>query len=826
MTAVWMRVRLLTRARLAASVALAVVIGLAGGTVLAAAAGARRTQSAYPRLLETTKVEDILVSAQGSGQGSGFYAALAKLPEVTASGVEAGINLSPVTDGKATLLGGASTVSLDGAAGFRIHRSKIIAGRYPDPNRIDEAFANRTAAQLLHAHVGERFPMRLFTADQPQDPDHVKPNEGIPITVTITGIGLEASEVFPISPLDSTPQLFLGPALWRKYGSEKMEDFDGIALRLKPGTDAAAFQRKVVAVAQAHPASGGQPYMSVTAERTTRVLRAIRPQSLALAMFAGLAFLATLVILGQALARQLALDAIDDPVLRAAGMTGWQLFGVALIRAACIAVGGAFGAVLVAFLASPLTPIGPARVAEPTPGFAFDVTVLAAGGAAFAFIFVAWAAVPAIRLARSRRSVLAAREYVGADRPSALASAAARSGLPPSAASGVRMALEPGRGRSSVPVRTAVLGTAIAVASIVAAVAFGSSFGHLVGTPRLYGWNWDSMVDAQFGTMPPADVQRALRGDRNVAAFAGGSYGTVTIGRETVSAIGFTAGEGALQPTMVSGRVAKGPTEITLGPRTLTALGRRIGDRIDVTINSESHPMTIVGAAVFPSFGQGSFPPTNLGQGAFVDVSYLLQPPFPGAPPGYNFVLARFRDGVDRRAAEASFEKDTTAFIPPGQCSFGPAGTCFASAADKRPADITNFSRVRSTPFVLAGLLALLGALTLGHTLVTSIRRRRRDLAVLRTIGFAKRQVMATVAWQSTTFALLAAIIGVPLGFVAGRWLWQVFANGLGVNAPTVAPLWAVLLPIPAAVLLANLIAVGPGWIAGRIRPAIVLRSE
>ena len=127
---------------------------------------------------------------------------------------------------------------------------------------------------------------------------------------------------------------------------------------------------------------------------------------------------------------------------------------------------------------------------------------------------------------------------------------------------------------------------------------------------------------------------------------------------------------------------------------------------------------------------------------------------------------------------------------------------------------------------ILAAVLAALAVATVTHLLVGSIRRRRRDLAVLKTLGFVRRQVSATVAWQATTLATFALLFGLPLGVACGRWVWAIFARQLGVSTVTVVPTLTVLLAVPAAILVANLAAAGPGWIAGRLRPATVLRTE
>ena len=123
-------------------------------------------------------------------------------------------------------------------------------------------------------------------------------------------------------------------------------------------------------------------------------------------------------------------------------------------------------------------------------------------------------------------------------------------------------------------------------------------------------------------------------------------------------------------------------------------------------------------------------------------------------------------------------------------------------------------------------VLAVLAVGTLAHVLLTGVRRRRRDLALLKTLGFTRRQVLGTVAWEASAFAAVALLVGLPLGVIAGRWAWAVFASAAGVSTAATVPLATVLLAIPATLLAANLIAAAPGWEAARLRPALVLRTE
>jgi len=139
------------------------------------------------------------------------------------------------------------------------------------------------------------------------------------------------------------------------------------------------------------------------------------------------------------------------------------------------------------------------------------------------------------------------------------------------------------------------------------------------------------------------------------------------------------------------------------------------------------------------------------------------------------------------------------------------------------PASLTG---ARDTPLVLGAVLALLAVGTLAHVLLTGVRRRRRDLAVLKTLGLLRPQLLRLVAWQATALAGAALLAGLPLGLLAGRWAWQVFAGSAGVGSQADVPVALVLLVVPVTLILANLLAAVPGWTAARIRPALILRSE
>jgi hypothetical protein len=287
---------------------------------------------------------------------------------------------------------------------------------------------------------------------------------------------------------------------------------------------------------------------------------------------------------------------------------------------------------------------------------------------------------------------------------------------------------------------------------------------------------------------------------------AGSRHGTV------LPVFGFDPLRGSVHPPIIEGRWPQAADEIAFGTKTMRELHIGIGDTVSVAAGSAaSNRVRVVGRAVFvDTSGTG-----GLGEGAgmTLDGLHRMLPRIP-----INVFPIDFEPGPAGRAAQTKLAKE----YPGGLIGAGSSGSTLASTVS----GLRTLQPVRRFPLVLAALLGLAAVAFIAHTLVSSIRRRRRDLAVLKTLGFGRRQVSATVAWQATTFGCIALLFGIPIGLAAGRWIWSTYANQLGLFPESVLPGWQVLLMIPATLLVANLVALVPGWLAGRIRPAAALRTE
>ena len=128
------------------------------------------------------------------------------------------------------------------------------------------------------------------------------------------------------------------------------------------------------------------------------------------------------------------------------------------------------------------------------------------------------------------------------------------------------------------------------------------------------------------------------------------------------------------------------------------------------------------------------------------------------------------------------------------------------------PTSVRALDRVSAVPFLLGLVLTVLLFVSSGYLLTTSVRGRRRDLAVLWALGADDGQLRAVVHWQATLVAACITAVGVPLGILAGRWVVSSLTEALGIVPGVDMPIAAVLGLAAGALVVANGLAVVPAW--------------
>lgn len=808
------------RRRWRSAAVVGLVLGIGFAAALTAAAGARRTETAFPEMLRTTAAPQVLVSSSNEDWETrlGFYDGLAEIDGVERVGLIVGVQLVPssVSEGAGTEIPACSVVSLDGTAGYGLGRPNVLEGRLPRADRPDEVLATQRYAETFGGRVGDEVELVLPRESNPPAGDATGA-DGQVIHVTIVGIGVPATQVVPLSDLDGAPTLVAGPAMVERYAPDQESwCYDGALLELDRDAD---LDGVVTGIDRISGPTGGALVQNL-ADNYADVRRAIQPQVTALWLFAAVAGIATLLVVGQLLGRQFREVAGAVPVWQAMGITRAQARLLITVPSTVTATVGSAIAVIAAVVLSGGFPIGPARLAETARGTELQPFLHLGGG-----VVVATAAI-VIGVASS---FLSLHRGTGAVRVGSLTRISGVSSKP-AVVVGINLAANSGGRGDTVPVRSAVAGTALAIGAVVATVTFAGGLADLVAEPSRYGRDWDVVVDAEFGLAPVARILEELSEDRSVAAVAGGRYGEVTIEGTRVPTVGLTDLVGTTFPALIEGRPPRRPDEIVMGKRSLGDLQRSIGDTVTVDTGSGPQEMTVVGTAAFPRINHGSFSTLGLGIGAMARAEAF--PPRNVAeegdlPPdatdfagpdgtGFEFVTIRLRQS----ASSADLGRIVATATRIGGTSQQQIRT------EQRPIAIDNYAAVSSTPAVLAGLLGLMAAATLGHLVVSVVRRRRRDLALCVALGMGRAQVSCAVVVQALLVAGISMLVGLPLGLAAGRLSWARFASDLGVAGTLRLPISTVGLVVPCVLAVAMVVALVPAILAARSPSALVLRSE
>jgi putative ABC transport system permease protein len=826
------RFRATFRHRWGGYLTLALLIGLVGGVALGSLTAARRTYASYPGFLASTNPSDLFLLPQTNTPDPGLVSKLARLPHVRSAEEGEQITAATLTPGgqvKTILETQVELVASPDGLFTDQDRLKIIQGRAANPARADEVVATNEAAAVLHLHLGQRISIGV-QQDGSQDIKLYRRTE-----LTVVGIGVLGIQLVH-DDIDTNRAGFLvgTPALLREYESCcATNSYDGLQLDGSSRSDVPVLQEYEHLIDR--PATSyGQLVAYQTSAIEAEAQQAIRPEAIALAVFGMIALLATLIIGTQAISRQLYVGVRETAVLRALGAAPAATMADGLLGVFAANVAGALLAAAVALALSPLTLFGPVASVEPAPGIDADWTVLGLGVLALALVLGLVAAAIAHRLAPHRT----VRRGAAAGRGSGVV-AAALAGLPASGGAGLRFALEPGRGRTAVPVRSVIAGTVLAMLVGVATLTFGASLSTLISHPSLYGWNFSYAlysVDG-YGPIPSKLASPLLARDPDVAATTGVYFATVQIDGQTVPAMATPAGA-AIMPSPLIGRELKGPGQIVLGPATLTELHKQVGDTVTVS-EGQILPrvrLRIVGTAALPTIGDVIGVHASLSTGAIISTRSLPARDLDAYGPvsGPNAIFVRLRPRVSQAAGLRSLNQianrlNRDSRSPEVEAVVGDIGKYvnFASVLPvQRPAEIVNYKTMGAMPAILAGGLAGGAVAGLGLTLIASVRRRRRDFALLKTLGFTRGQLAAAVAWQSTTIAVIGLVIGVPAGIAAGRWLWLAFAHELSAVPDPVVPAGSIAVAVLAALVLANLVAALPGRAAARTPAAIVLRAE
>lgn len=800
LTLSWLRLEL--RRRWRSLLVVALLVAFATTTVLTAVAGARRGDSAVDRLMARTLPATAVVLPNQPGFD---WDRIRALPEVATVAEFPVVN--PVVDG---LSDGAETgFPVKGDELMRtVERPVVLRGRLLDPKRVDEVVVSDRFTQTQHKDVGDPVTIRLPSPrqmDEIWNSEAYPPRLGGPV-IHARIVGVIRSPWFS-DPVGSPGGLQISPAVYATYpanilGTKRLVYINAL-VRLKGGEAALpGFREDLARVTGRDDIDVWNNY---DAARHTQKVDAF--EAACLLAFGVAALLAAIVLVGQSVARYTAAEVVDLRTLRAVGMTPRQAAIAASIGPTLAAVVGATLGLAGAVAASPLTPTGAAATVEPDPGVAADWTVLATG----------WILVPLVVLAGAALAAWLALAAEAGERTtprrSAVAVTAARAGLPVPVVAGARFALEPGRGRSAVPVRPALVGAVVGVLGVLAAFTFSAGVSDAVTTPERFGQTYqlDNWLGFNGQDMTPANKSLdTVATDRDVTAVNDARVAVATAGEVSVSMYTYQpVGRKPLRVVLTDGRLPYGAGEVALAASSARELGVGVGSTVRFAGNRGTARLTVVGVGFVPA---GS-------HNAYDEGGWLTPAGYDRMFRGFKFHVAQvaLRHGADTEAVVERLQKSTAA------ATGGPPAPLQPVVP---PTQVAELQDVRVLPIVLGAFLVLLAVGAVGHALATAVRRRRYEMAVLRALGMTRRQSRLVVVTQATVLAVVGLVFGVPLGLALGRTLWRVVAENTPLYYVPPLALLALVLAVPVALVVANVLAALPGHRAARLRIGHILRAE
>ena len=806
-----MRTRSTWRRRWVSLGVLTLLVGLVGAVVLTTAAGSRRTRSSIDRAAAEGVIPNAYVVLSRPDLGAAER--IARLPQVRIGGR---IALMGLFSRNGYAIAGSP---IDPTLGDRLFRSVLLRGRRADPANPLEITLPESNAAKLGLDVGDRLDVASPSAEQwacldpahPQSPGCAQVSETFvhnPLDLSSLGgehlrlrvVGIDRT-LFDVGARSSDTFFnLLTPAFFEKYGNS-MHWGATVFVRYRPGVTDERFE---AALSRAVPREQVSDIGTFTAivdalHSTVGVL------ANGLLVFSGVAGLVGFAAIAQALARQARSGAAERDVLRSCGATRAERALDSVAPLVPVALMGSVLAIAVAWFASRWMPIGTARAAEPSPGYSFDTLVLLGGGLLLAagFLLVGTGAVMWV----DRRRVATRAKASAMDRL-AVGSVAATTAA--------RMVSNPGTGRRSVPIRSAIAGIALATAGLVGVTVFSASLTRLEHGAVRQGWGWDVLVKGgrSDDSGLDYDVQETIR-KRQATIEADPDVVGVTeiwIGYEprvaghTVPGYAEHVGEGGRGFVIIDGRAPMAADEMALGEKSLRRTGAAIGD----TVTVEKKRMRVVGTAVFPGTGDQF----GLADGSlFTDegvraLALGSANSDSSSPPEFAVTI---RPGADRSAVM----KRLAVF------NFGDTPTRRQSHAE-----VEQLGQLDRLPLILAGFLLAVGLLAAGHALALMVKVRAKDLGVIRTLGATSAQTTRMVTWQGTYLAVAGCVIGIPCGLVLGHLVWGLVADAYGVQTDSAWPWLTVAAILMVTVALTDAIAWFFGRRAGRRGPGTLLRTS
>jgi putative ABC transport system permease protein len=224
--------------------------------------------------------------------------------------------------------------------------------------------------------------------------------------------------------------------------------------------------------------------------------------------------------------------------------------------------------------------------------------------------------------------------------------------------------------------------------------------------------------------------------------------------------------------TAIDGALIPGKDQLVISEDFLNSTGFQVGDGVEVEFpDSSRHVLTVVGVVTDLGTGGGADPQS--GANAYVTFATLKQ--F-GFPQYFNRLLVT----VDGDGGDKAYIRQVAATVEDRLDRN-------QLAHYRTDINLSTENPMASTVLAVLGVLGALGGLItilssslIINTLNALLTQHLRQIGVMKLVGGRSLQIMGMYLALILAYGLIALIITVPLGTIAGNWFASFMANMLG----------------------------------------------
>ena len=872
----WLSVRARWRRALAPCLAVALLISIAGGFVLAAISAARHVESAYQSLIDEIDPPDLVVTVGCVGEQSQITGCQGEALDDVATTMTERMSALPLVDRARPVeiirpylvdtAGEPLLASSDNSTGCFEGDRDVQAHTLVDGGPLDQVMPFRLEGDMPGPHAGgvvlsRATAMRvgLGIGDAVRvagfcsgDGEPVKIDT--PIDLRITGLAIGAFDVEPPGTNRSFEPMYVTAAVFEALRVGGASPLGGAAVWL----DRSASPDAV------HEALKDSAIILDLRITSATLDDALATDSRLLWLLAAIGAATGVLLLVPIIGRNLRDTADPGATMAALGATPAQLAQRDVAHIGVLALIGGLTAATLAVPISLAMPIGLGEKIYPEPQLLVDWFVIAAGAAAIVLLVCALAAAPVVRSLRGRTGNAPTTPHKVVSVP-----------MRPAAGTGVLSAVGRSAGGQQASPWPSMISATFAVMVCLAGVTYLVGLRHLQQTSRLVGWNWNAMVLVPADRGADLDVLSAsISNVDGVDVVTNGWVFPPSFVHETGSGTetwpwSFSTGVGGATPAMLVGTAPRGPDEVALNPALTALTGLGVGDIVtferpalvsqlvenarraaddagtDSTgiVGPDAEPASssfeVTGTAVLPlersqDISAASFTVAGL--------AGLLTPSAAEVDSARAWLLVNLPVDAQESAEKAIERAVNIADAPPAYLKFSGDPAAAAAAVAKvtgvdfvmmlTPREVIedgvglDLSSQDRVPYALTLMVSVAAAAVLLYLLLASVRARRGEFAVLRALGLTNGGIRRSVAAQVTVTALLPMLVAIPAGIVIGRWAWLRHARNLEVIPESPTPWAATVMVIAAAIILANLAGLLLAWSATRRATGRDLRAE